>query len=171
MGSTSVCDKSRLPKAMLALETDFPDLRVEYHRVKNGFDLSMTDRAHLRIDCRDRVQKLIDIASREKTDGNIPDGTNLVHHYTCSLLWSLWTEMFGWRRPVLVLCIRRSWIYTYSKQRRNSSQLPSTITGHFENRRKSGKDDRFRAPPPHHRFSHPSAITVFAQPPWQNHPR
>ena len=72
MGSTSVSDKSRLPKAMLALETDFPDLRVEYHRVKNGFDLSMTDRAHLRIDCRDRVQKFIDIASREKTDGKHP---------------------------------------------------------------------------------------------------
>jgi hypothetical protein len=72
MGSTSVCDKSRLPKAMLTLEIDFPDLRVEYHRVKNGFDLSMTDRAHLRIDGRDRVQKLIDIASREKTDGKHP---------------------------------------------------------------------------------------------------
>ena len=26
-------DKSQLPKAMFALETDFPDLRVEYHRI------------------------------------------------------------------------------------------------------------------------------------------
>jgi hypothetical protein len=57
---------------MLALETDFPDLRVEYHRVKNGFDLSMTERAYLRIDGRERVQKFIDIASREKTDGKHP---------------------------------------------------------------------------------------------------
>jgi len=67
-----VSDKSRLPKAMLALETDFPDLRVEYHRVKNGFDLSMTDRGYLRIDGRDRVQKFIEIASLEKTDGKHP---------------------------------------------------------------------------------------------------
>ena len=67
-----VSDKSRLPKAMLALERDFPDLRVEYHRVKSGFDLSMTDRGYLRIDGRDCVKKFIDIASLEKTDGKHP---------------------------------------------------------------------------------------------------
>ena len=67
-----VSDKSRLPKAMLALERDFPDLRVEYHRVKSGFDLSMTDRGYLRIDGRDGVKKFIDIASLEKTDGKHP---------------------------------------------------------------------------------------------------
>lgn len=65
-------DQSRLPKALLALETEFPDLRVEYHRVKSGFDLSMTHRGYLRIDGRDCVQKFIDIASLEKTDGKHP---------------------------------------------------------------------------------------------------
>jgi hypothetical protein len=59
-------DKSQLPKAMLALETDFPDLRVEYHRIKSGFDLSMTDRGYLRINGRDCVQKFLEIASLEK---------------------------------------------------------------------------------------------------------
>jgi len=65
-------DKSQLPKAMLALETDFPDLRVEYHRIKSGVDLSMTDRGYLRIDGRDCVQKFLDIASLEKKDGKHP---------------------------------------------------------------------------------------------------
>jgi len=65
-------DKSRLPKAVLALETDFPDSRVEYHRLRNGLDLSMTDRGYVRIDDTQLVQKFIDITSLEKTDGNHP---------------------------------------------------------------------------------------------------
>ena len=81
-----VSDKSRLPKAMLALERDFPDLRVEYHRVKSGFDLSMTNRGYLRIDGRDCVKSSLTSHRLRKLTGNIPDGTNLMHHYTCSLL-------------------------------------------------------------------------------------
>lgn len=65
-------DKSRLPKAVLALETDSSDSRVEYHRLKNGFDLSMTDRGYVRIDGPDLVQKFIDITGLEKTDGKHP---------------------------------------------------------------------------------------------------
>lgn len=65
-------DKSRLPKAVLALATDHSDRRVEYHRLKNGLDLGMTDRGYVRIDGVDLVQAFIDMTSLEETDGKHP---------------------------------------------------------------------------------------------------
>ena len=65
-------DKSRVPKAVLAMEEGFPDYRVDYHRIKNGLDLSMTDRGYVQINGPERVQKFIDITSLEKADGKHP---------------------------------------------------------------------------------------------------
>lgn len=61
-------DKSQLPKVVLELEAKFPNSRVEYHRLRNGLDLSMTKRGYVRIDGPDVVQKFIEAASLDETE-------------------------------------------------------------------------------------------------------
>ena len=65
-------DKSRLPKAVLALSEDRSKGKIEYHRLRNGFDLSMTDRGYVRIDGADLVQEFINVNSLEKTGSKHP---------------------------------------------------------------------------------------------------
>jgi hypothetical protein len=70
--SENELDESRLPKAVLALSKDRSNGKIEYHRLRNGFDLSMTDRGYIRIDGADLVQDFIDVNSLEKTDSKHP---------------------------------------------------------------------------------------------------
>jgi hypothetical protein len=65
-------DESRLPKAVLALSKDQSKGRIEYHRLRNGLDLSMTDRGYIRIDGADLVKEFIDVNLLEKTDSKHP---------------------------------------------------------------------------------------------------